>query len=295
MDVSLCERCGFDAKAIAERLSLLGLDEPGMDAQGRALQKYVIRPNTDAIIDDLFDSFARIEDFDRIVHQQSSTERIRDRYRHYLERLGLEFYQREYFEERLRIGSVHQHYGVSQSLYQCTVQTLQNLLIEYIPQEIRDDEAAFAEMLQFIVKITALDMSLAVESYCAARLSDLTKSLESERGETNRLRKIAVTDWLTKLHNHSYARHCLATALQQAKTEGSPLCVVMADLDHFKAINDAHGHLVGDEVLRITAGRLRSCARGNDEICRYGGEEFLFILENTDLSGGSEVAERVRA
>jgi len=295
MDVSLCDRCGFDANGIAERLGLVGLTRPGMDRQGRALQDHVIRPNTDAIVDRLYSSLFRIEDFTRVVDEHSSAERIRKKQEHYLQGLGIDFERREYFEERLRIGAVHQSVGVSQGLYQCTFQALQNLLIEYIPQEIRDDKAAFAEMLQFILKITALDMSLAVESYCSARVSDLRKSLETERGETNRLRKIAVTDWLTNLHNHSYSRHYLATALEQAEADGSPVCVVMADLDHFKAINDAYGHLIGDEVLRITARRLTSGARGDDEVCRYGGEEFLFILQNTDLAGGVEVAERVRA
>lgn len=295
MDVSLCDRCGFDANAIAERLSLVGLNQPGMARQGRAMQDYVIRPNTDAIVGRLYNSFVKIEEFSRVVEKHSSTERIRETYEHYLHGLGVEFKRPEYFEERLRIGSVHQRVGVSQGLYQCTFQTLQNLLIEYIPRAIRDDEAEFVEMLQFILKITALDMSLAAESYCSARVSDLRKSLESERGETSRLRKIAVTDALTNLHNHSYSRHCLSAALEQAKSEWSPLCVVMADLDHFKSINDAYGHLVGDDVLRMTAGRLTAGARGNDDICRYGGEEFLFILQNTDLAGGLEVAERVRA
>lgn len=295
MDVSLCDRCGFDSNAIAERLGLVGLNRPGMNRQGRALQDQVIRPNTDAIVDRLYDAFDRIEDFSRVVDEHSSAEQIRESQKRYLQGLGIDFKRREYFEDRLRIGSVHQGIGVSQSLYQCTFQTLQILLIEYIPQAIREDEAAFAEMLQFILKITALDMSLAVESYCSARVSRLKESLESERGETSRLRKIAVTDSLTKLHNHSYSRHCLATALQEANRDGSLLCVLMADLDHFKAINDTHGHLAGDDVLRITAGRMTAGARNDDEVCRYGGEEFLFILQNTDLAGGKEVAERVRA
>jgi diguanylate cyclase (GGDEF)-like protein len=104
-----------------------------------------------------------------------------------------------------------------------------------------------------------------------------------------------VTDWLTNLHNHSYSRRCLSAALERSRTEASPLCVIMADLDHFKAINDAHGHLVGDEVLRIAAGRMLSGARAHDEICRYGGEEFLFVLQDTGIAEGEEVAERVRA
>jgi diguanylate cyclase (GGDEF)-like protein len=137
-------------------------------------------------------------------------------------------------------------------------------------------------------------MSLAVESYCTARVSDLRTSLENERGESDRLRKLAVTDWLTKLHNHSYSRGCLETAIETVRSNGSSLCVLMADLDHFKDINDAHGHLVGDEILKITAGRMAAAARTGDEVCRYGGEEFLFILRDTELADGAEVAERIR-
>ncbi|MGB5470498.1 MAG: diguanylate cyclase, partial [Woeseiaceae bacterium] len=236
----------------------------------------------------------KIDEFNRFVDGSSTAARLRESQKGYLLGLGIDIHRREYFEERLRIGSVHQRIGVPQRLYHCTFQGLQSLLVEYIPDTIRDDGPAFAEMLQFILKITALDMSLAVESYCSNRVSDLTKSLEIERVEAVRLRKLAVTDWLTNLRNHSYSKRCLGAALEQVRIEKSPLCVIMADLDHFKEINDAHGHLVGDEILQIAAGRMISGARADDEICRYGGEEFLFILQDTDITEGEEVAERVR-
>jgi diguanylate cyclase (GGDEF)-like protein len=294
MDYPLCERCGFDENGIAERLRLVDLDQTGMDAQGRILQEQIIGPNVDEIVDRFYGSLVRVEDFGQIVDEPSGAARVRESQKHYLLGLGVDYQRPEYFEERLRIGSVHQRVGVPQSHYQCTYQSLQSLIVEYIPQAIRDDDPSFEEMLRFLLKITALDMSLAVESYCMDRVSDLKESLESERGESERLRKLTVTDWLTNLRNHSYSNRCLGAALVRAKSEASPLCVIMADLDHFKAINDAHGHLVGDEVLRITAGRMISGARANDVICRYGGEEFLFILENTNINEAREVAERVR-
>jgi len=295
MDYPLCEQCGYDADAIAERLSLVGLDQRGMDALGRRLQDHVIRPNLDAIVERFYASLVRIENFNRIVDEHSAAERIRESQRHYLLGLGVDFGQTLYFEERLRIGAVHQRVGVPQGLYQSTYQRLQGLLVDHIPKEIREDEPAFLEMLRFILKITGLDMGLAVESYCSARVSGFKDSLESDRGEMDRLRKLAVTDWLTKLHNHSYSKRCLGAALERAESEALPLCVIMADLDHFKRINDTHGHLVGDEVLRIAASRMVSGARAKDYVCRYGGEEFLFILQNTDIKDGAEVAERVRA
>ena len=295
MDYPLCERCALDANAIGNRLRLLELDQAGMEAEGQELQNNVIAPNLGDIIDRFYGSLEGLDEFSRIVEDPSVVARVRASQEHYLLGLGINFRTREYFEERLRIGAVHQRVGVPQSLYQCTYQWLQALIIDHIPQAIRDDEAAFQAMLQFILKITALDMSLAAESYCSARVSDLKQSLASERDRSDRLGRLAVTDWLTNLHNHSYSRRCLEAALGQARIEGSPLCVIMADMDHFKEINDAYGHLVGDEVLQNAAGRMISAARAGDEICRYGGEEFLFILQNTDIAGGKEVAERVRA
>ena len=290
----LCESRDFDADAIARRLELLALASPESRAPGIALQNLVVRPNAALIVDSFYDSLVGIEEFNNIVNTHSDAEKLKDTQQRYLLSLGVEIDQPRYFEERLRIGCVHQRIGVPQSLYQCSFQTLQCLLIRHIPPQIRSDQFAFEEMIQFILKITALDMSLAVESYCDARMIGLETSLKSERGERERLHHLAVTDWLTELHNHSYTRHFLAEALNRAKHEKSPLCVIMADLDHFKKINDVHGHLVGDQVLRIAAARMISSARAGDEIGRYGGEEFLFILQNTDIAEGEDVAERVR-
>ena len=294
MIFELCESRGFDAASIARRLNLVGLAGSECHAQGEALQELVIRPNADAIADSFYDSLAGIEEFSNFVSASSDAERLKDAQRRYLLTLGIGFDTFRYFEERLRIGFVHQRFGLPQSLYQCSFQALQNLLIRSIPQQLRLHDSSFEEMIQFILKISALDMSLAVESYCAARTISLEKSLKNVRGERERLHHLAVTDWLTELHNHSFSRQFLAGALIRAKIEGSPLCVIMADLDHFKAINDEHGHLVGDHVLRIAAARMTSGARDGDEIARYGGEEFLFILPNTDIKAGRDVAERVR-
>ena len=294
MNFELSEKRGFDAEGIARRLSLVGLAGPESLANGMVFQNTVVRPNVDAIVDSFADSLSKLDEFDTIVGDQANVSRFKETQRRYLLGLAVAFDQRQYFEERLRIGAVHQNLGVRQSLYQCSMQVLQYLLIQHIPQEIKCDPSAFEEMIQFILKITALDMSLAVESYCASRVMDLEASLDIAHGERESLHHLAVTDWLTNLHNHSYSRYFLGEALERARVEGSALCVVMADLDHFKKVNDAHGHLIGDRVLQIAAARMLSGARDGDEICRYGGEEFLFILQNTGIEEGKEMAERVR-
>lgn len=294
MIFELCESRGFDATSIAQRLNLVGLAGSECRAQGEALQELVIRPNADAIAGSFYDLLAGIEEFSNFISTSSDAAKLKDTQKRYLLSLGVGFDTFRYFEERLRIGSVHQRIGVPQSLYQCSYQSLQYLLIQNIPQQLRSDDSSFAKMIQFILKIAALDMSLAIESYCAAKTIALEKSLKNVRGESKRLHHLAVTDWLTELHNHSFSKQFLSEALILAKTGGSPLCVIMADLDHFKAINDEYGHLVGDDVLRIAAARMTSAAREGDEIGRYGGEEFLFVLPDTDIKAGGDIAERVR-
>lgn len=294
MSFELCETRGFDADAINERLSLVGLSGPEVPAQGEKLQSLIVRPYADSILDSFYFSLNGNADFISTIGKNANSARLKETQRRYLTSLGVDFDKREYFEERLRIGWVHHSIGISQNLYQCAFQSLQFLLIQHIPQRMRRDKIAFEMMIQFILRITALDMSLAIESYTAARMYGLEESLKNERGEKKRLHHLAVTDWLTGLHNHSYTRHFLAEALDNATHNKSPLCVIMADLDHFKKINDAYGHLVGDQVLRIAAARMVSGARSGDEIGRYGGEEFLFILQNTDIAEAWNVAERVR-
>lgn len=277
-----------------ERLRLLGLDQADMELQGKRLHQEIIAPNIGGIVDGLYGFLAGLKEFASIADDDARVARLRARHESYLLGLGTEFHEAEYFEQRLRIGAVHQYAGVPQSLYQCTYQRLQGLLIDSIPDVVRGDAAAFEGMLQFILKITALDMSLAAESYYSVKVSDLAESLAGERDKSEQLQKLAVTDWLTNLPNHSYARRCLGAALIEARTEQTDLCIIMADLDRFKNINDDYGHLVGDEVLQIAAARMLSAARAGDEICRYGGEEFLFVLRHTNLRDGAEVAERVR-
>jgi two-component system cell cycle response regulator len=86
----------------------------------------------------------------------------------------------------------------------------------------------------------------------------------------------------------------LEQSLEQAVRHERNLSVLIADMDHFKSVNDTHGHDAGDAVLRQLADRIRSAVRGADIPCRYGGEEFVVIMPDTDLDAASVVAERIR-
>lgn len=108
------------------------------------------------------------------------------------------------------------------------------------------------------------------------------------------LRTQAIRDPLTGLFNRRYMEETLERELNRLKRLGSPLGMLMIDLDHFKRFNDSHGHHVGDELLRVLGNFLQSQVRAEDIACRYGGEEFLLILPGTDLKTCLRRAEKLR-
>jgi diguanylate cyclase (GGDEF)-like protein len=102
-------------------------------------------------------------------------------------------------------------------------------------------------------------------------------------------------DALTGCSNRRAGREFLDSAFAHATARGRPLGALMIDLDHFKAVNDGHGHSMGDEVLQRAAAAARACLRGTDVLARYGGEEFLAVLPDADERRLPQIAERIRA
>ena len=126
------------------------------------------------------------------------------------------------------------------------------------------------------------------------RLAPLVSLAVSNSRGRERLVALATTDPLTGLANHGAFHERLAEEVERSGRSGSPLTLVTIDLDHFKRVNDTHGHLVGDDVLREVARRLRDCARRGDITARVGGEELGWLLPATDVEQGMEAAERLR-
>ena len=113
--------------------------------------------------------------------------------------------------------------------------------------------------------------------------------------ELQTLRRQVNTDPLTGLFNVRYFREALDAELERTRRTGLPTSLMMVDLDHFKRVNDTHGHENGNRVLLHVAELLRNQTRKLDICCRYGGEEFIIILPSTELMLANQVAERCRS
>lgn len=114
------------------------------------------------------------------------------------------------------------------------------------------------------------------------------------RAELNKARTLSLTDEFTSLANRRAFMHRLQDEIGRAQRYGSPLALALIDLDHFKAINDAHGHTAGDEVLCCYATKVLSALRHHDFVARYGGEEFAVLFPNTMIDGALAAIGKVR-
>jgi diguanylate cyclase (GGDEF)-like protein len=129
------------------------------------------------------------------------------------------------------------------------------------------------------------------------RLAELNAALQAQAAETEmlytKLREQALRDPLTGLHNRRYLFEIAPGLLELARRQGSPVCVVLMDLDHFKLLNDTYGHHAGDLVLQRFSALLTQMLRRSDVVCRHGGEEFVAVMPDIDTAGAEVVISRL--
>ncbi len=293
MALPYCEKFGFDNDRIHQRLRWLDFSVED-HVLARRLQTEVIRPNITAIVNDFYDWLDSVKEVQEMLSGGFDIARLKATQTNYVRSLGMEFDTPEYFEARLRVGQAHAWIGLNLSLYNCAYYWLSQFIIAHFPDSLRVTDGDGRQIEAFLHKIVCLDISLAIETYHVAQVTSLEETLARTQQQKDRLRVAASTDSLTGLANHDAIIAELELALAEVVQGEHTVAVVMADLDHFKDVNDTYGHLVGDKVLMEVSRRLRAALRGFDRVGRYGGEEFLLILHNATPTSMKHVAERVR-
>lgn len=126
------------------------------------------------------------------------------------------------------------------------------------------------------------------------KLKETTDGLEAIKKDFEKAKSEVLVDFLTGVPNRKAFDEKLAICIDEALSKNEDLCLLMIDIDYFKRFNDKYGHIIGDEVLKIVARKVKEIVRGRDFLARFGGEEFVVILPLTPLSGAKTVAENIR-
>lgn len=290
-----CAALGFDCARILATISLLGLDaEHGKRAE--RLRSEFINGKAEALVSSCLDALARNQDFS-LVERNIGAESFKQSWIHHLRGFGQNFDAPRYFEDRLGVAAAWARAGIPLGILQLQHGLMQQVLVDTcasIQGRSRGDPGAVWPLVDCVLKLTSLGLYLTAEGYRLPEVGELQKDLDKLREEAARLHQKAATDQLTGVSSYSSLMETLEHQVGKAKQKGDPLCVMMADLDFFKKVNDTYGHLVGDLVLRHTAERIQAAVRDFDVVGRFGGEEFVIILKNTDLALARVIAERIR-
>jgi diguanylate cyclase (GGDEF)-like protein/PAS domain S-box-containing protein len=151
---------------------------------------------------------------------------------------------------------------------------------------------------EFPVEVTASRMQIDGRKFVMVMYRDISIRREAEEDRAifiRELQHLSQTDGLTGLFNRQHLDKRILEEMERAKRYGNPLSLIIFDIDFFKKINDSYGHIIGDKMLQSAASQIRETFRTTDIAARFGGDEFVIVMVQTDLNESVQVAERLRA
>merc|ERR1712137_100603 len=168
------------------------------------------------------------------------------------------------------------------------------LALKQIQQAVSNSDST-APVSAAITRLLSENQRMSEQSHHGIEgLQESKRQIERLQKELETVRNESLRDPLTKIYNRRAFDMRLSAEIDSASKQQSELCLAIADLDHFKRVNDTFGHRVGDEILKIFASVITSNIKGQDLVARYGGEEFAIILPATNLTAATQLIDRIR-
>ncbi len=290
---SLSRRLQITPEELRNRLAFLGFGEE--DRRNLPLLGAVIRDALPDLIDEFYRHLLQFDPLQRLLAEPGRLDRLKDAQRQYLLSLGESPDRPEYIEQRLQIGLTHERVGLEQKWYLGAYSTIFILILRRLAVSVQHSMDRLASMAGTLEKLFKLDQTLVVDVYHHATTERLAASLERLRETHRRLEEVSRLDALTHILNRRSLMETLETELERSRRYHRPFALLFLDVDHFKAINDRHGHARGDLVLQWIVQLIAGMLRPPDILGRYGGEEFAIGLIECDEQRANTIAERIRA
>lgn len=300
-DKTLLEQMQISDVEIMRRMELLDLDREALELL--ASHKLIIEEHIDCVVDEFYQKQTNIDEISLLIGDADSLRRLHLAQRKYVIDLFAGHYDDEYVNNRLRIGMVHKRIGVEPMLYLSAVRTLKDILVNTLENCIKNKDELSATV-DALDKLLYFDVTLVFDTYIDSLVGEIeaakrrtevyAKGLEKKVIErTKQLEEQAKIDPLTKIYNQRAMQEALRRELSVAKRRQTVLSIAYFDVDKFKSINDTHGHIKGDEVLKNIGQILINSTRKTDMPCRYGGDEFCIILPECRSEEAKAVCEKI--
>lgn len=300
---TLVEQMKISDVEIKRRMELLDLKND--DLQLLRSHKILIEESLDVIVNEFYAKQTAIDEIALLIGDADTLQRLQMAQRTYVLDLFSGHFDTEYVNNRLRIGLIHKRIGVEPKLYLSAVYTLKKIIREKL-RTLLNDEEVFYLTLDALDKLFYFDVTFVFDTYIDSLVEEIktaqrrteayAQSLENKVAErTKQLEEMAKIDPLTGVCNQRAMSEWMRREIAVAKRNLSKLTFVYLDVDDFKLINDTHGHLKGDEVLKAIGQALLHNIREVDIACRCGGDEFCIILPNCDIESSLMVCEKVIA
>lgn len=290
----LCQKSGFDSAAISTRLAQMNLGETDLAIATRVMVQ-VIQPQYQQIMDDFYKFLLDQPEMQAFISTNQKVARLKQTQTEYLLSFGLQFDKQDYFEYRLRVGAAHARINMPMHLYIAAYSKLQCLLHDALHKLDLSEPDVLRGYHQFINKIIYLDISLAIDAYHMLSMEDLSDSVTQLEEEKVKLSNQLMHDTLTGALSRAYIMDVLKKHISiRRQVDGQELSVALFDIDLFKNVNDTYGHQVGDALLIKFIQTINYVIRDQDYLGRYGGEEFLFVVVNTQPGDVLHLVERIR-
>jgi diguanylate cyclase len=289
---TLLEQMRITDSAIKQRMDLLSFTP--QDSEALTIFGPVVAENLDVLVEEFYRVQTSIPEIALLIGDSDTLGRLQHAQRKYILDLFSGSYDLEYVNNRLRIGLVHKRIGVEPKLYLSATRLLKNLLLELINDRCADAQSAEL-VTNALDKLLYFDVTLIVETYIRSMLSEIESAKEKseqyaqELEERSRqLEGLSQIDPLTGLLNRRSMAGVLARELIAAQSRSEPVSLVYIDIDHFKRVNDQHGHKRGDEVLHVIGEIARATVRSGDTCFRIGGDEFCILMPHCDEASAEE-------
>jgi diguanylate cyclase (GGDEF)-like protein len=293
MSRTLCQKYEFDSAGRKTRLDLIRLSSAD-EIILLKLHSTVIKPASGFLVNNFYEYLLSHDSMKKFLHNDTLISLLKKTQHDYILTIGINFTSEEYFESRLRIGLAHANIGLPLSLFQCSYSILQEMISEKIQLCESISAKEKLSFQKYMMRITTLDKTLAMESYFNLNIETLENSINALREKSAFLKSEVDFDSLTKVHSRKKIMGYLSNELPNYQENNISLAVAVADLDNFKKVNDLYGHQAGDVVLKHTAARIQGSVRDIDLVGRFGGEEFLILLPGIDIEKAKIITERIR-